>query len=85
MKRFRRYSSRLTEGVFDRATGVVSRLIREPRVKDKADWPEARRRLTALWRGERLDRLGIAVAAPRPVAAPTPVPVPVDDEREALP
>lgn len=46
----------------------------------KEDWPEARRRLTALWRGERLDRPCIAIHAPQPVSQQTPVPEPADDE-----
>jgi hypothetical protein len=50
----------------------------------KEDWPEARRRLSALWRGERLDRPCIAVHAPRPVTRPTPVPEPADDEARWL-
>lgn len=53
-------------------------------MKYKADWPEARRRLTALWHRERLDRPALAVTAPQPVAAPTPVPVPADDEARWL-
>lgn len=50
----------------------------------KADWLEAQRRLTALWRGERLDRPCIAVLAPQPVESPTPVPAPADDEARWL-
>ena len=53
-------------------------------MKYKADWPQARRRLTALWHGEALDRPCIAVLAPRPVANPTPVPTPSDDEARWL-
>ncbi len=46
----------------------------------KADWPEAQRRLTALWHGERLDRPCISVCAPCPVENPTRVPKPANDE-----
>ena len=53
-------------------------------MKYKADWPEARRRLTALWHGERLERPCIAVTAPQAVAAPTLVPTPDDDEARWL-
>lgn len=55
-------------------------------MKYKSDWPEARRRLTALWHGERLDRPCIAVRAPQTVANPTwPwVPPPADDEARWL-
>lgn len=53
-------------------------------MKYKADWPEARRRLTALWQRERLDRPCIAVTAPQAVAAPTPVPEPADDQARWL-
>ena len=49
-------------------------------MKYKPDWPDAQRRLTALWRGEMLDRPCIAVTAPQPVKNPTPVPAPADDE-----
>ncbi len=50
----------------------------------KSDWVEAQRRLTALWRGERLDRPCIAVRAPQAVGNPTPVPEPPDDEARWL-
>lgn len=50
----------------------------------KNDWPEAKRRLTALWRGERLDRPCLSVLAPQAVAAPTPVPKPADEEARWL-
>jgi hypothetical protein len=50
----------------------------------KADWPEAQRRLSALWYGERLDRPCIAVTAPHAVESPTPVPTPADDEARWL-
>lgn len=53
-------------------------------MKYKTDWPEARRRLTALWRGERLDRPCIVVTAPRRAPEPTPVPEPADDEARWL-
>lgn len=53
-------------------------------MKDKPEWPEARRRLTALWQRERLDRPCIAVQAPQPVSNPTPVPEPADDEARWL-
>ncbi len=46
----------------------------------KPDWPEAQRRLTALWHGERLDRPCISIRAPQPVSDPTPVPEPADEE-----
>ena len=49
-------------------------------MKYKVDWPEAQRRLTALWHGERLDRPCIAVLAPRMLENPIPVPQPADDE-----
>jgi len=49
-------------------------------MKYKPDWSDAQRRLTALWRGEMLDRSCIAVTAPQPVKNPTPVPAPADDE-----
>jgi hypothetical protein len=57
---------------------------KEPEVSYKPDWPEARRRLTALWGGEMLDRPCIAVRAPRQVESPTPVPEPADDEARWL-
>lgn len=50
----------------------------------KADWPEAQRRLTALWRGERLDRPCIAVTAPQAMDNPAPLPAPRDDEARWL-
>lgn len=50
----------------------------------KPDWPEAARRLTALWHHERLDRPCMAVLAPRVVENPTPVPEPADDEARWL-
>jgi len=53
-------------------------------MKYKADWPEAQRRLTALWHGERLDRPCVAVRAPQAVENPTPVPEPFDDEARWL-
>ena len=53
-------------------------------MKYKADWPEARRRLTAQWHRERLDRPCMAVMAPRPVEDPTAVPEPADDEARWL-
>jgi len=46
----------------------------------KPDWPEAKRRLAALWNGERLDRPCMAIRAPRKVEEPTPVPEPAGDE-----
>jgi len=49
-------------------------------MKFKSDWPEAQRRLTALWHHERLDRPCIAVRAPQAVENPTPVPEPANDE-----
>lgn len=49
-------------------------------MKYKPTWPETRRRLTALWNGERLDRPCISVVAPQAVENPTPVPAPADDE-----
>ncbi len=53
-------------------------------MKYKTDWPEAQRRLTALWQGERLDRPCIAVRTPQAVAEPMPVPEPRDDEARWL-
>ena len=50
----------------------------------KLDWPEAKRRLTALWHGERLDRPCIAVLAPQPAETPTPVPEPAGEEARWL-
>ncbi len=46
----------------------------------KDNWPDTKRRLTALWHGERLDRPCVAVMAPRAVENPTPVPEPANDE-----
>jgi len=53
-------------------------------MKYKEDWSDARRRLSALWRGEMLDRPCIAVRAPRQVESPTPVPEPADAEARWL-
>ncbi len=50
----------------------------------KPDWPEAQRRLTALWNGERLERPCIAVKAPRSCANPTLVDAPANDEARWL-
>ena len=50
----------------------------------KSDWQEAKRRLSALWNHERLDRPCIAVLAPQAVANPTPVREPADDEARWL-
>ncbi len=50
----------------------------------KPDWPEAKRRLAALWNHERLDRPCISVLAPQPGADPTPVPEPADDQARWL-
>jgi hypothetical protein len=44
----------------------------------KPNWAETKRRLTALWNRERLDRPCIAVTAPQPVEGPAPAPA--DDE-----
>lgn len=44
------------------------------KVRYQQDWPEARERLTALWRGERLDRPCIAVQAPSGRQEPWPSP-----------
>jgi hypothetical protein len=49
-------------------------------MKYKEDWPDARRRLEALWGGEVLDRPCIAVRAPREVVSPTAVPEPASDQ-----
>lgn len=43
-------------------------------MKYKADWPDAQRRLTALWHGEFLNRPFISVKAWDPPENPTPVP-----------
>ena len=40
----------------------------------KADWPQARRRLAAWWRGELVDRVCLGVVAPREGAALPPAP-----------
>ncbi len=53
-------------------------------MKYKPDWPEAQRRLSALWHGERLDRPCLAVMTPQPVASPTLVPEPADEEARWL-
>ncbi len=53
-------------------------------MKYKCDWPETKRRLTALWMGERLDRPCIAVTAPQAVENPEPIPEPADDEARWL-
>ncbi len=53
-------------------------------MKYKLDWPEAQRRLTALWNRERLDRPCIAVRAPNPQAASVSVPAPANDEARWL-
>lgn len=46
----------------------------------KPDWPEARRRLTALWHHDLLDRPCISVKAPLPARDLPPAPTPTDDE-----
>jgi hypothetical protein len=51
-------------------------------MKHHPHWPDAQRRLTALWHGERLDRPCIAVMAPRP--SPPPLPEPPNDEARWL-
>jgi len=53
-------------------------------MKYKSDWPEAQRRLTALWHRERLDRPCMSVLAPQPVEDATVVPEPKDDEARWL-
>jgi hypothetical protein len=53
-------------------------------MKYKPDWPEAQRRLTALWNHELFDRPCIAVKAPQACENPTPVPEPADDEARWL-
>ena len=53
-------------------------------MKYKPDWDDAKKRLTALWHGESLDRPCISLRAPRPVADPLPVPEPADDEARWL-
>ena len=50
----------------------------------KSNWAETKRRLTALWNRERLERPCISVTAPQPVENPTPEPVPADDEARWL-
>lgn len=50
----------------------------------KPDWSEAKRRLTALWHGETLDRPCINLRAPQPVDSPLPVSEPADDEARWL-
>ena len=47
-------------------------------------WDETKRRLTALWNGERLERPCISITAPMRVDDPTPEPVPPDDEARWL-
>ncbi len=46
----------------------------------KPDWPEARQRMEAFWRGEELDRIPLWVTAPRrtPLPGPQPPPEPPD-------
>jgi hypothetical protein len=53
-------------------------------MKYKADWPEAQKRLTALWHGEMLDRPCISLKTPQPVDHPTPVPPPASHEARWL-
>ena len=53
-------------------------------MKYKSDWPEAQRRLTALWRGERLERPCMSILAPQHIEDATVVPEPVDDEARWL-
>ncbi len=53
-------------------------------MKYKEDWPEAQRRLSALWHGEMLDRPCIQVRAPQPVESPTRALEPDDDEARWL-
>ncbi len=53
-------------------------------MKYKSDWSEAKRRLTALWHHERLERPFMSVLAPQPVKPATPVPQPADDEARWL-
>ena len=50
----------------------------------KPDWPEAEKRLTALWHGERKDRPCISIRAPQVSAAPVTLPDPVNDEARWL-
>ena len=53
-------------------------------MKYKSDWPEAQRRLTALWNGERLDRPCMSIMAPQPSEDAAIVPEPADDEARWL-
>ncbi len=55
-------------------------------MKYKPDWPEARKRLEALWHGEMLDRPCVAVTAPLPSSQrrQDTVPVPVNAEGQWL-
>jgi len=53
-------------------------------MKHKPDWPDAQKRLTALWHGEMLDRPCIAVKAPLSKPGVTPPPAPVDNEARWL-
>lgn len=53
-------------------------------MKHKPDWPEAKRRLTALWNRERLDRPCIAVNAPAGGPPLPPLPPPANDEARWL-
>ncbi len=50
----------------------------------KDNWPDTKKRLTALWQGERLDRPCIAIRAPQAVNNPVPIPVPADEESRWL-
>lgn len=50
----------------------------------KSDYPDTKRRLTALWNGERLDRPYIAITAPQVVEHPTRVPSPANTEARWL-
>ncbi len=50
----------------------------------KDNWNDAKRRLTALWHGERLERPCLSVCAPQAVDHPTAVPEPADDEARWL-
>lgn len=49
-------------------------------MRHKPDWNEAKRRLTALWHRERLDRPCISVQAPLTTSGVEPVPEPANDE-----
>ncbi len=54
-------------------------------IRHKPDWPEAQRRLTALWRYQRLDRPCVAVTAPQPPRDQLPpIPPPADHEARWL-